>query len=715
MTCRSSICRGPGCKATSPAAWLAIRFGVIGVAMMVLLSVARSPAADREPLYRGQTLDTWFDWLRNGSDDVRLQAVTAIGEFGPESRARAAEFAVGLKDANRAVRLATSKQLGSWGADAKGAGLQLAKTLRDIDPEVADSAGVALGQIGEAVGDEARVEAVRAMEDRDEQVRRRADAAMSSVGWSAPAVAALAEVMDSKNSDVRHAATWKITGIPRDLVKPLRDKVFAQLVEDPGNLNILSAVDHVGADAEFVPYLAAAFESDDDEVRIAAVRAAGRFTELGKPFIGEIAGFLKDENERVRRAAAMALDKLEHHDARAVAVLIGMLAANEDEVETYEKTRVIDALGNLGPLAKEAVPQMLKCFAAADSPFDNTAWTMGKAIGKIGPDAVKQLAELLSARSVMLRLNTAKALDAMGPPVVDAVPQMAAFLERSGEYNELDARLHVIQTLRGLGGNAKAAAAALAAATAAAQQRIDFAEKTLYVSSNESIELALLAETWWCVEGDENAVKKLVGLLKNGNNSARAYAVAAIYRSVGHPPKPVVEPLLRILGERIEVYSRSRDSLPIAGVSVPFDVSERWKAPDESEVTDMAIAILSRFGSDAKPALASIKRIAAEDADPAVVRSAAEAWWTIEPGEEPVKAVVKSLKAERFGKNDAYSRSLVIQNTVYALESMGDHAKAVVPELVDAYKQCDDEEDKAVIGGLLKKLDADAAAKAGVK
>ncbi|MEX2188042.1 MAG: HEAT repeat domain-containing protein [Pirellulales bacterium] len=688
-------------------------FRLTGMILFAVLAViaASSTAADREPVYRGQTLDTWFAWLVSGDDDVRLQAVTAIGEFGPEARGRAAEFAAGLTDKNQAVRLRTAKHLAAWEADAKEAAMLLAKAMRDIDPTVGEAAGDALKAIGKAASDEGRVEIVRAIEDRDHDVRYRAGEVMDCVGWSAPAVAALAEVMESKDEKVQRMAVGQVDDIPSELVGPLRDKVLARVFEDPGYWGNLSAASHVGVGADFAPRLSDALDSDEVEVRIAAMEAAGKFTDLGKPLAPKITECLEHENVKLRRAAALAIDKLEHRDARAVPVLVQILF-DDEHVELFVKPNdVIDALGNLGPLAKDAVPQMLKFFASESEQIDDSrAYCVGKAIGKIGPEAVKQLAELLTARRAELRQGAARALAIMGPPAVHAVPQLAAFLASSDVQVEVDARIYAAQTLRGLGAEAKSAAAALSTATKLAKHQLDEVSSTQFEFATDSIQLAIMAEAWWRVDGDQKAIDQLVEMLDRGNAS-RANAVAAIYRSVKHPPKGVAVPLMAILAERISVYEQARNP----SREMIYTSSGPWQTPDRNEVADMALNILSRLGADATPALDSMKRIAAEDSDAGIVRSAADAWWHIEPGEAPAKAVAKCLRPDRFAKQDAQSQGLVIQNTVYALEAMGEHAKAVVPELMQAYQQCDDEEVKAAVGGLLKKLDADAAAKVGVE
>jgi hypothetical protein len=120
----------------------------IALSMLLTVSTASSLAADREPVYRGQTLDTWFAWLKSGDDDVRLQAVTAIGEFGPEARGRAAEFAAGLADKNRAVRLATAKHLASW-QDAKSQGLVIQNTVHALEA-MGERAKAVVPQLAEA-------------------------------------------------------------------------------------------------------------------------------------------------------------------------------------------------------------------------------------------------------------------------------------------------------------------------------------------------------------------------------------------------------------------------------------------------------------------------------------------------------------------------------------------------------------------------------------
>jgi hypothetical protein len=410
----------------------------------------------------------------------------------------------------------------------------------------------------------------------------------------------------------------------------------------------------------------------------------------------------------------MASGKLAQQDSRAVAILAEMLEDRTERNEPYvSHGAIIEALGEMGPAAKDAVPQVLRFLARADVPFfRDEAERVGTVIGKIGPEAVNQLAELLTARRRDLNLRAIDAFYAMGPAAEAAVPQMAEFLAKDDAFQNPDEAVRFMETLGRLGTKAKVAAEPLAKTTLRMDKQIDdaLAKNPEYGVSIHAIELIHFAEAWWRIDADQRALQVLVKQLRSDSSITRAFVTASIYHHVEHPPASVIEPMRLLLSQRTAEYETRGERAN--GVRISYNNCP--EPPSPNDTARMALYILSRLEQDAKSALDVIKLIAAEDYEPDVVLAGAFAWHKLEPGEAPTKAAARCLTPERFpGQNPAFGH-VTIYNTVLRLDEMGTHAKVVVPQLVSAYKQCSDADTKAAIAALVKKLDAKAAATAGI-
>ncbi len=96
------------------------------------------------------------------------------------------------------------------------------------------------------------------------------------------------------------------------------------------------------------------------------------------------------ENDTVCAAIAAALGKLGADAARAVPLLVEILA--DSQVFSSNKWDVIESLGAMGPAAKDSVPQLIKVFDDEDTDLHERA---AVALGRIGPAAKAAVPRLL--------------------------------------------------------------------------------------------------------------------------------------------------------------------------------------------------------------------------------------------------------------------------------------------------------------------------------
>jgi HEAT repeat protein len=125
----------------------------------------------------------------------------------------------------------------------------------------------------------------------------------------------------------------------------------------------------------------------------------------------------RDADDRVRRRAAEALAKFGPDAKEAVPALIKLFAA----FDPATRQTVCETLGRIGPEAKDAVPALL---AAFDDDREQREAAI-RACGRIGRDAVGPLVQALKSERGEVRASAAKALGQVGAAAKqDALPHL---------------------------------------------------------------------------------------------------------------------------------------------------------------------------------------------------------------------------------------------------------------------------------------------------
>jgi HEAT repeat protein len=708
--------------------WIAVTM-VAAIALPPNTIAQEAPAKERQPVYRGRSLDVWLGML-DGTDDEQLLAIKAIGEFGPEARPHADLLALKLSAVRDDIRLAAANQLAAWGPDAKDAAVDLAHAMRDIDPEVGDAAAEALHRIGRAAGNKARIEVARIIEDRDAKVRDSAVQVMSRIGWHDESVAVLGQSLASNDASVRYSALGTVDDMPPELAQSLRGKIQALFTDANAGVrsSAQAAIVHLVPDETCVVSLRAAIEHKDNDVKRSGLEAIGHpgFRELAAPLAANIAALLEHDDFDVRLDSAFALNGLKHRDVRAVVVLREALPPENNHGHGRHSDTIVEALGDLGPLAKDAVPFLIKHFQHYfDSrEFQKDRAAIGVAIAKIGPDAVKAFAGLLTSRRADMRLAVVAALEEMGSTAEPAVPQLIATLNDP----DVEVRSRAANALRNIGPAAKSAAEPLANATRLASERVKdnhrragrgFGpdEMKIFPEVTDSIQamwLTAAAEAWWRVSADPEALEPLALMLADRNDESRDYALAALERSVGKPPASFTPGLTNVLEYCIAGYPPTAENAEDSRSSFRSNRRAGVRNGTDASIIN-ALRVLERLGEDAKPSLGLINSVAANDPRTDVLLAAARASWRLSRDAEVVKFTAQCLSPDRFSEVQEHSRYALIKAALEVLMEMGDAAKTALPQITLAYQQATDDESKAAIGLLLKKLDAEGAAKLGVE
>src|SRR4029434_8874350 len=121
--------------------------------------------------------------------------------------------------------------------------------------------------------------------------------------------------------------------------------------------------------------------ADDDQ--ILASQASHALGKIGEPAVGVLVEALDNKNDKVRIQAAWAIKASGPRAKAAVPDLTKILKSNP---APELRQPVIDALGQIGPAAKEAATALLEIAKDEKQPV-NASVHVVVALGKIGPDA----------------------------------------------------------------------------------------------------------------------------------------------------------------------------------------------------------------------------------------------------------------------------------------------------------------------------------------
>jgi len=188
-------------------------------------------------------------------------------------------------------------------------------------------------------------------------------------------------------------------------------------------------------------------KAEDAFIRADAAEVLADMGEAASAVVPELTEALMDPEGRVRSGAIRALGNT---GIEAKSAIPAIAKAVKDE---YSGLKAVETLGKLGPIAKEAVPQLMELLATPDSSYD-IRYIKDAAVvtlGEIGPDAKAALPLLLDELKGDRQTAAMIALGKLKEP--EAVPYFIAALDDQ----DWQARQAAAQALRSVGTPAKAA------------------------------------------------------------------------------------------------------------------------------------------------------------------------------------------------------------------------------------------------------------------
>ncbi|MBI3828088.1 MAG: HEAT repeat domain-containing protein [Planctomycetes bacterium] len=489
--------------------------------LIALLLHGPIPAGE-VPVDAGTSVEALIAQARDSNDQTRLKAVAALRARGRPAKPATAVLIERLKDKGAHVKhcggfsiislIAIDLPTGGGeeysiasvaadalikiGADAKLAAPALADLLADDDDYIRTAAHNALMELQTVP--EAVPAIVRVLQSDSKRGRVQAASLLKSFGKNAlTAREALTDALLDPEKDVRSAAAEALpsvgpltgTALPR-LIANLKDRDFlwgtchaAQALARFSNAEMavpsltpilhaknkdlrsatFDALCEMGPKARMgMPDLIAALADGDEDVRSKAVQALGNLGPDASDAIPRLCELFKDRRNLVRIAVAGNLRKITSDHS----VLLETYRSGLKDKVRGVRVESAKIMGELGPEAREAIPDLLKALDKNDYPEE-----AAEALGNMGPDsaaAVPLLIRELKQGYLSVRRKAAVALGQIGRAQKDCVP---ALIEALGDTDTF-LQENAAQALAAFGVQAKAALPALESLGAVKNERV---------------------------------------------------------------------------------------------------------------------------------------------------------------------------------------------------------------------------------------------------
>jgi HEAT repeat protein len=325
----------------------------VRLAAVVALQQAGPQAAAYSPML--------LNLLDDPDQTVRARAAGALGTIGNVDSSARDRLSFALSDESARVRVGVAQLLWKLAADPASLLPVLIAGLKDDDPFVRWNAATVLGDMG-PVAAPALTALEWALHDRDDGVQMHAARALGNVGAAAdrvvPALISLFREHSSRRVQTQgerlhlvvHAAlhSFGVAAVPH-LTKAIAED------GDDFRLRILSVLGHLGhLAAPALPALVGLLGHDNPAMRRRAAFVVGQIGPDAETVAPSLQKLLADADPTVRVAAAQALWRIGSWSDSAWKIL--MNAVIEDRTPAAARINAIAALGGLGPAASEAVP-----------------------------------------------------------------------------------------------------------------------------------------------------------------------------------------------------------------------------------------------------------------------------------------------------------------------------------------------------------------------
>jgi HEAT repeat protein len=294
------------------------------------------------------TMPALIEALQEDNEDVSRSALTALARIGPCGPASVPVLQKASTNPKARVRIYAASALGSMGPNAKAAIPDLQGLLQDTDNEVRKHATEALAKVDSNT--ESAGLLLASLLDNNPEVARGAIKALDKIARLSPKdVPALIDALKSKDSVVRAFATSAIEKIGPDAKKAV--PVLIEALNDTDSkirYGAISALTEIGPGAwSAAPALSKLLRDSDIGMVKLAIAALGAIGPDARPAVPDLIRALSDP--KISDDSFQALVKIGR------GAVPDLVTALDDKKDYARRLKVIAALGNMGPEAKDAI------------------------------------------------------------------------------------------------------------------------------------------------------------------------------------------------------------------------------------------------------------------------------------------------------------------------------------------------------------------------
>jgi HEAT repeat protein len=556
--------------------------------------------------------------LKAKDENVRFKALQGMVAMKDTDLNKEAAEAIGpsLKDESLGIRRAAVNVLNKMSPkNVKDAVPQVAEALKDKDPGIR---GIALGILNKLGADakSASPKLAELLKDKDPVLRKTVLGVLDKLGAdAAPSALALLNLV-AEEKDL----------LP-DVQKMLEKFGIAAL-----------------------PSYLKALESENPVVKQLAADQIGKLGPAGREAAAALSVTLRDKDKAVRTASADALEKI----GKGVVQTLVMLLKDPDPAT---RAQAIETIGELGPKAKAATPDLQKALADKDGIVRLQAALALKKLGD-AKDSLTDLVKLLDDPDGRVRKIAAASLEEVGPDAKPAVPGLTRMLRS----RDRAARQQAANTLKAIGMRARAAVPELT---------------NLLMDSDMEVRTSGIQALGKIGPDARDAVPALVVLFKDKEETIRSQAATAI-GDIGPTSIPILTEALRYEDKDVRQYAaiafvnmgpKAKEALPALAAALK----------DKDPEVRKAVALsLKEIGPDAKPVVAALTEALTKDTENEVRIGMILILGTMAIADKPsMMAMISAFK----DKDEAVRMT--------AIEAVSKLGAAAVPSLAEALKDKD--------------------------
>ncbi len=314
------------------------------------------------------------------------------------------------------------------------------------------------------------------------------------------------------------------------------------------------------------------------------------------------------------------------YEGRTVSQWVGLL---QDSADEEERRSAAEALGKIGPSARNAVPALIE--ALENDADSKGAWTAANALAKIGPDAEAAVPALIRA---LQRDEDESGAWAAAHALTEIAPrdrEVISALVKMSETGPPHMRWAVVVVLPNIGPGVKEVGPAV--------------RKVLIEDEDQNVRMMAATSLGMIARSDKEEVPALIKALEEDTDAGVRSTVAGALGSIGPDVDGVVSALIKTL---------QRDS--------------------DGGVRSAAASALGEMGTEARTVVSALVQALEEDTEGSVRRAAAQALSTIAGTVQDAEVVtaLPMLKEVSQSLGEFRQDRANVERTIQALSAIRD-------------------------------------------